>query len=57
MRTDFAAIAMLVAMAVATLLFLLWAGWTWCCLGFHDWDTRRGEFTETCKRCGAKRFK
>jgi hypothetical protein len=41
----------------AALVVVLWCGWTLNCLGFHDWDSRRGDFTDTCKRCGRKRFK
>jgi hypothetical protein len=38
------------------LAVIAWLGWTLNCLGFHDWDTAR-DFTDYCRRCGAKRFK
>ena len=42
---------------VTAVVILLWTGWQLNCLGLHKWDKRRGSFTDTCERCGAKRFK
>jgi hypothetical protein len=52
------AVTLLYTFAIAAaVVILLWVGWEVRCLGLHDWDTRRGSFTDTCRRCGAKRFK
>jgi predicted nucleic acid-binding Zn-ribbon protein len=40
----------------AAVLFALIAGWQLNCLGLHSWD-KSGSITDTCRHCGAKRFK